>query len=710
MKTKPHPHFENERGRYPDAERGRRYDSRSGGSGRDRQSQHNRSRPESEMDRYNDRDKASIKGDVPKQSQEVRRNVSDQKESAGRPVSEQSMKEHQSNSVQSETFVRSADKPQQGSETTGQQKAWSQSLDGKQRHEDRPVFENKQHRKGSDSKETGQRDRRDRIGSDGRSRNDHETSKKRDAVADLGKKPVQRKDSADRERKRWGEPTKLAPVATEQKKEESGSTETASVASDKSVDKSDKKSDAGSMSDKSSIDTSESRSSAKDAKDGAVDKGRESTRKKDRQDFQDRPDKSNRQERTEKSFRSDHSNRRDRPERFDRPPRGGRREGPGERRDGRGRGARIDSGRSRGRSSRPYSAGYHSRGRGERRYPAYEGRRQTPSEDLEVENIELETVNEAAPVKDVTDQAPKKDDQEGEEKSDATPSEEGKPKQSYSEGSFGRNGERRGFVPRGEPSRRGRGRGSTYNGRGRGGQPNRSTSTGQTWKDPRRDRDGYKGRDRGRDNEPEWEGDVIKDKELRRESSRKDDGMIDRRQGDRYERTEYKGRFPKASRQEPRLRPERPPRFQNTRGRGRGRGGREPRGRGGTIRSSAPRTSSSSEGAVLSAATAKPVLMKQNSSDLNNEEWETASESSDFNERRDKTEDKKEKTQEAWTESKENIQVNHSSNNSINGGSGAKKGPSGQRPSGDRFYRSSGRTEPGENNELILHIETKMKI
>lgn len=91
--------------------------------------------------------------------------------------------------------------------------------------------------------------------------------------------------------------------------------------------------------------------------------------------------------------------------------------------------------------------------------------------------------------------------------------------------------------------------------------------------------------------------------------------------------------------------------------------------------------------------------MKQNSSDLNNEEWETASESSDFNERRDKSEEKKDKPQEVWTESKENVPVNHSSNNSINGGSAAKKGPpGGQRSSGERFYRSSGRTEPGEDH------------
>ncbi|XP_022094928.1 protein PRRC2C-like [Acanthaster planci] len=694
METQPQPHFER---RYPDTVR--RYDPRSSGSGRDpRQSQHpNRSRQESEMDRYDNR--APSKGDSAKQIHEQQRSSSELKEpviqQGGRQAEEQPLKEHQSNT---DTHVKSGEKLKEGSSeklrlvpsdsTSGQPKAWSQSN----------KYQDDSQRKGSDSKETGHRDRRDRISSsghqessEGRSRNDQESSKKQDAVADLGKKPVHHKEPT--EKKRWHDTPKSVTSTTEQKKEESTRPETATTGladvKDKSgSDKNDKKSDSGSVSDKSSVDTIESKSS-KDAKDITVDKSRESTRQ--------RSNRRDRSERSDRSIRSDRPNRRDRGERSDRPARG-RRDGLAfDRRDAKGRGTRVDSGRSRGRSSRPYGSGY-SKGRGECRYKPYDGRRVTPSEDLEeVEMLHLETVNEAAPAKEVIlNQGPK--DKETVEKKGVAVSEDGILKESQSEGSVLKNGEKQGFVPRGEPSRRGRGRGGSSSGRGRGGSQSRSASSVQTGRDPRRERDGYRGRDfKGKDSDLEWDGDRERDnREPRRESSRRDDGVFDKKpQRDLYERSDSRrGKSARGSRPETRLRPERPPRFQNARGRGRGRGGREPRGRGGSVKSPVPRISSSSEGAITSAPS-KPALTKQNSSDQNNEEWETASESSDFNEKREKTEEKKEKpSQEAWTGSKENIQGNHSSNNSISGGSGAKKGPTGQRATGDRFYRSSGRTEP----------------
>ncbi|KAJ8300218.1 hypothetical protein KUTeg_021737 [Tegillarca granosa] len=145
------------------------------------------------------------------------------------------------------------------------------------------------------------------------------------------------------------------------------------------------------------------------------------------------------------------------------------------------------------------------------------------------------------------------------------------------------------FIPRGEPSRRGRGSSSASRGRGRGGRDGRYMSAPPV-------RSGGFGRPGPREMEQDDRGGSV-----RRDNKK----------------------------------PEKPPRFAakrsgglNERGRGTDRGQRRGRGRGG----SAPPSINSK----------RPQLTKQNSSDIaneGNEEWETASESSDVLEKRDSKND-----------------------------------------------------------------------
>lgn len=220
--------------------------------------------------------------------------------------------------------------------------------------------------------------------------------------------------------------------------------------------------------------------------------------------------------------------------------------------------------------------------------------------------------------------------------------------------------------PRGEPSRRGRGTFTGMRGRGRGSRgggggrgsrdgyySNRDDNRGSrrdegammrptVWNNSEADESSEKS-ERGTPQENdgnketklnEMEGEETSD--FRRTRNSYSDGMDRSRRGTRGGRHPGQRQPPKPRPQ----RPEKPPRFQKVNGRGRGRG--NPRhgdgrmdslGRGRSRDGGAPGSSLSS-GERTPPRVGRPTLVKQSSSEHNNEEWETASESSDFNDRR----------------------------------------------------------------------------
>lgn len=223
--------------------------------------------------------------------------------------------------------------------------------------------------------------------------------------------------------------------------------------------------------------------------------------------------------------------------------------------------------------------------------------------------------------------------------------------------------EEKDMQPRGEPSRRGRGAFSSgFRGRGRGPSSRGGRHSRESYYSGRDDRRGSR-RDEGSMVKPSvWnnsEADETNerstpDDEMQKETKPSD---VDGDEGPGVRRTRSTGSYSDSmdrrgrgsrgsrfanSRQPQRQRtprPEKPPRFQKVSGRGRGRGssrfgeGRsESYGRGRNRDGNAG--SSLSSGERTPPKPGRPALTKQSSSDHNNEEWETASESSDFNERR----------------------------------------------------------------------------
>ncbi|XP_064649744.1 protein PRRC2C-like isoform X2 [Lineus longissimus] len=191
------------------------------------------------------------------------------------------------------------------------------------------------------------------------------------------------------------------------------------------------------------------------------------------------------------------------------------------------------------------------------------------------------------------------------------------------------------MPPRGDPSLRGRGRGGNSYSRGRGGR-NFSAPPRQQMND----RDSGRDKSRGYDHKTE-------------ENFHRNDFKDENKQ---FQKNEYK-------------RPERnqPPRFARSASSGSGRGGFNERGRfqdhrrGGRGRGRGVPPG----GPIGNRGGRKPQLTKQNSSDHGNEEWETASESSDVLEKKDKENDKKD-------------------HDDKRDGGGSKKGFSNQRSSSDK--------------------------
>lgn len=203
-----------------------------------------------------------------------------------------------------------------------------------------------------------------------------------------------------------------------------------------------------------------------------------------------------------------------------------------------------------------------------------------------------------------------------------------------------------GFTPRGEPSRRGRGAiNSASHGRGAryfSAPPKPGTSN------PRSAKGNVTGSDR--------------------KDSRSDDNKENK------VRRDYKW-----DRNAP------PPRFARSASASRGRGFERGRGRGarGSRGGSLSGTRSKVEGTGTTVPNKKPQLAKQNSSDLANEEWETASESSDVLDRRERDSKNDSKDQGKEKERKE-----------------AKKSFSSQRPGGDRQNRRGNSSEARKSSSL----------
>ncbi|KAJ7332814.1 hypothetical protein JRQ81_014994 [Phrynocephalus forsythii] len=186
-----------------------------------------------------------------------------------------------------------------------------------------------------------------------------------------------------------------------------------------------------------------------------------------------------------------------------------------------------------------------------------------------------------------------------------------------------------GFLPKGEPSRRGRGGMFRRGGRDPVGRPPRQSTLR---------RPGYR--------ETQWnprqtEATKVEDGESQRRHEHYGSVPLDKRPPAKFER-----KFDPARERPRRQRPARPPRQD-----------KPPRFRRLKEREAASKineaTTSSSSGAAVSNAineqpctaldvsgSKTPDLSNQNSSDQANEEWETASESSDFNERRERDEKK----------------------------------------------------------------------
>eukprot|EP00057_Strongylocentrotus_purpuratus_P010656 XP_011665130.1 PREDICTED: protein PRRC2C-like [Strongylocentrotus purpuratus] len=196
-----------------------------------------------------------------------------------------------------------------------------------------------------------------------------------------------------------------------------------------------------------------------------------------------------------------------------------------------------------------------------------------------------------------------------------------------------RDGTERGNLPRGEPSRRGRGGGALR--KGRGGSGGRGASSRGRGRDSY-SRDGRDTRDDRRP-PPSRDGTQRYDSGFRNDSDLRDSYREPRGRGREDEMRQNARDGPPGRGAYRRPRPDRPPRFQkNSHGRGRVRPQRSDQ-RSDMASSRTKETNdrsqinsgNNSDGASKGAS--RPPLPRQNSSDLNNDEWETASESSNFN-------------------------------------------------------------------------------
>ncbi|XP_029474529.1 protein PRRC2C isoform X4 [Rhinatrema bivittatum] len=246
---------------------------------------------------------------------------------------------------------------------------------------------------------------------------------------------------------------------------------------------------------------------------------------------------------------------------------------------------------------------------------------------------------------------------------------------------------RPGFLPKGEPSRRGRGGMFRRGGREPSGRPPRPS--------PFR-RPGY------RDNQ--WIPRPLDQRLL--EPPRSEEGEQRRPEhigtplGDKRPPLKFERKFDPARERPRRQRPARPPR-QDKPPRFRRLKEREAATKVNEVTSGSPVSVTVSSTVQESAVTAlevsgtkTPDLSNQNSSDQANEEWETASESSDFNERRERDERKTVATTVQTTSTAKTIESTAVLKREI-----AKRSFSSQRPGVDRQNRrgNSGVPKPGRN-------------
>lgn len=313
---------------------------------------------------------------------------------------------------------------------------------------------------------------------------------------------------------------------------------------------------------------------------------------------------------------------------------------------------------NRGRGFRPYSTGIRGRGRGRgERYEtsSRQGYRR-PMRREEEEEWDLssgdESVERVPERKEPPKQAKPTEPKPLLESTDATPvsaekpaDEVVKPKESEmkedsaelpnsrGEPDEDRDGTERGNLPRGEPSRRGRGGGALR--KGRGGSGGRGASSRGRGRDSY-SRDGRDARDDRRP-PPSRDGTQRYDSGFRNDSDLRDSYREPRGRGREDEMRQNARDGPPGRGAYRRPRPDRPPRFQkNSHGRGRVRPQRSDQ-RSDMASSRTKETNdrsqinsgNNSDGASKGAS--RPPLPRQNSSDLNNDEWETASESSNFN-------------------------------------------------------------------------------
>ncbi|XP_071500287.1 uncharacterized protein [Diadema antillarum] len=401
------------------------------------------------------------------------------------------------------------------------------------------------------------------------------------------------------------------------------------------------------------------------SKDAPSDKPKGESRNTHERFSRDKKDERRDDRRDDRKDERDGRERRDEKDVRERGKMGGRSRGSdvNRRRDDRGPPSRRDRGRydsaPRGRGGfKPYSGGFRGRGRGrgERYDSGRQGYRRPPRDEEEEEwdvSSGDESVERQSDRKDVPKaakpveasgvaegnghkaQQEEKITTEGEKPKEAEVKED--PKEMEREDPERSKLERRN-MPRGEPSRRGRGSSSSgMRGGGRGGRGGSSRGRGRESysRDEREDRrppsnrDGSQRHDRG----PRGELDGADSREFRGRG-REEDGRSRLNKREAQGRGGYK-----------RPRPERPPRFQKTpHGRGRVRtprgehGPENPGSRSKDSNEKNPGSSGASADGLLKGA-ARPPLPRQNSSDLNNDEWETASESSNFNDHKPREKD-----------------------------------------------------------------------
>ena len=409
--------------------------------------------------------------------------------------------------------------------------------------------------------------------------------------------------------------------------------------------------------------------------------------------------------------------------------------GPPIRRDDRGpapnrrdRG-RLDGG-SRGRGYKPYATGFRGRGRGRgERTDIRQGYRRPRQEEedwdlssgdesteRDAEKKEVPKQNKEAEVKPPTklmNENPQTDDKSPVDQTSVTEPLVRENSTHNAEDVVEKEGSDMRNVPKGEPSRRGRGASSARRG-GRGGNGRGASSRGR-------------GRDFNR-------GDIRDDRDRRPPSSRNGSQRYDRgprenyREGEPRENyREFKGRGreeednrrSRDQRDVPvgrggsfkgRGRPERPPRFQkSSHGRGRVRPSRGERGsenftvRGKENEDRSQINSGDNPNGVPKGA-ARPPLPRQNSSDLNNDEWETASESSNFNDHKPKEKEGGQDRPRVSGDkaSKENVGGNQRNNGNLDARNrndrkdNSRKSSMNQRQGADRINRDSHRPDYGE--------------